>query len=356
VTIRAAGPSGKDRKVDLKIQTQSGSTVDEKALVVPGKGYQTFNDVNWSGIKLNPSKKELRLYVFFVSGNTNLCSIKVRIKPGQGSDGDDDGDDDDTDPHPVNRYIPFAVNAVEGYDDAKELDDAVYGQCKVGQPPIDEPDAQTTTDPKCKELGPCHISHTYDGETVTYNFKANGNGQKMYADITARVSSAPGSHRSFAMEIVHGHKVDAIEYFQTPGEGYHNFADVTWRKVPIDTSYDVHKLVIRFVNGNINLCSIQVEWHDHHQPTPPVSKPTPHPVATPTPKPVYKPTSGGGDTPPITFAAFDFDHAYDNSSGSQGNCYHSHRDGVDGKVTTDDTCMDRDHSQCQIGWTEAKGK
>ena len=49
--------------------------------------------------------------------------------------------DDDDDDAPVDKYIPFSVNALD-YDDALEFDDAVKGQCKVGQPPIGEPDAQ----------------------------------------------------------------------------------------------------------------------------------------------------------------------------------------------------------------------
>lgn len=360
VTIRAAAPS--DRKVDLKIQSQHGSTVDEKVLVVPGKGYQTFNDVIWQGIKVHPRKKHLRLYIFFIAGTTNLCSIKVKVKRDHGGGSDDDDDDDDDSHPPVTRYVPFALNALE-YDDSHELDDAVYGQCENGQPPIDEPDAQTTTDSICKELGPCHVSHTYEGEKVAYNFKSNGNEGKKYADITARVATASGSHKTFTMAIKHGDNLDKKEYFKFKGDGYQNFEDVNWYKVPIDTSYDTHVLEIGFENGNINLCSVEVAWHDHQQPTSPphpVSKPTLHPASKPTPRPVAKPSPGPPthtrDTVPATFAAFDFDHAYDKSPDhSQGNCYEGHKDGVDGKVTSDSVCIHRDNSHCQVGWTEPKG-
>jgi hypothetical protein len=365
VTLRGAGPPGQDRKVDLKIKTQYDKLVDEKSVIVQGKGYQTFNSVTWSGIKLDPKDKHLRLYIFFVAGNTNLCSIKIGITEGNDHGG---GDGDDSDDHgPVDRYVPFAINALE-YDSAKELDDAVYGQCKVGQPPIDEADAQTTEDAVCQKLGPCHIAFSYEGETVTYKFKTNKSGGSVYVDITARVASAPGSPKTFTMEIMHGSKVDGIEYFQTTAEGYHSFADITWRNVPIDASYDVHSLVVGFTNGNINLCSVSVDWNDNHPtlPSHPPHKPTPQPVSKPTPMPPHPsypqptptpPYNGGGDKTLVNFAAFDFDDAYDKSpKSSSGNCYEYHQNGVDGSYTSDHVCRERDDSHCFLGFTEAHGK
>ena len=140
VTIRAAGPNGKDRNVDLKIYTDSGSLEHEKTITVDGAGFQNFMDRTWSGIRLDPNKRQLRLFVFFVAGNTNLCSVKIAIASDRDPHPGDDDDDDDDD-GTVDKYIPFTVNALE-YDDAIELDDAVKGICKIGQPPIDEPDAQ----------------------------------------------------------------------------------------------------------------------------------------------------------------------------------------------------------------------
>jgi hypothetical protein len=142
VTIRAAGPNQKDRNVDLKIYTDYGSLEHQKTVTVNGDGFQNFMDRTWSGIRLDPNKKNLRLFVFFVAGNTNLCSINIAIEDGGDHPGDDDDDDDD-DNKAVDKYIPFAVNALD-YDDALELDDAVKGMCKIGQPPIDEPDAQVS--------------------------------------------------------------------------------------------------------------------------------------------------------------------------------------------------------------------
>ncbi|KAL3921131.1 MAG: hypothetical protein SGILL_002911, partial [Bacillariaceae sp.] len=352
-TLRAAGPPGKDRKMDLKIKNEYDKLVDQETVIVRGKGYQTFNYVTWKGIKVDKKDKHLRLFIFFVAGNTNLCSVKISVKDGGDHPSSDSSDSDDH--GPVDNYIPFAINALE-YDDAKEIDDAIYGQCKVGQPPIDEPDAQTTKDATCKELGPCHISHTYAGETVTYKFQTKKAVGTVYVDITARVASAPGSKKTFTMEIMHGKKVDAIQYFETRGHGYHNFDDITWKNVPIDTSYDVHKLVVGFTNGNTNLCSVSVDWNDKRPTMPPHPHPTSRPVAKPTPMP-HPTGGGGGDKAPITFAAFAFEDAYDKTpKESFGNCYKYHRDGVDGSYTSDQVCKERDDAQCFVGFTEPNGK
>jgi hypothetical protein len=70
---------------------------------------------------------------------------------GDGHDNSYDGDNID---HPIDRYVPFSINALD-YDEAKELDNSIQGDCKIGQPPSNEPDAQTTEDATCQKLGPC---------------------------------------------------------------------------------------------------------------------------------------------------------------------------------------------------------
>uniref|UniRef100_A0A7S4AQW4 ShKT domain-containing protein n=1 Tax=Pseudo-nitzschia australis TaxID=44445 RepID=A0A7S4AQW4_9STRA len=345
VSIRAA--SSKNKKVDLKIYTDYDSLVTSKSVVVPGKGFHNFTDVEWKDIKLKPDDKHLRLYVFFVQGSTNLCSIDIRIVKKE-----------DDDPHAINRFVPFAINALE-YDDAVELDDKIYGACIPGQPPIDEPDAQTTKDKVCRKFGPCHIGFTKKRESVTYKFATNGSGEERYADVTVRVSS--GVPKNFAMELFNGNYADEIKYFRTKGSGYDNFYDVTWHRVPVDTLYDVHKIVVTFIDGNINMCSIRVQWNGGQGPAP-VPYPTPHPTLRPTTKPLtpapYHNTPppyhhGPIETTPVTWSAFEYNSAYDTAADSyQGNCHNMNQDdGVDGSYTDDKVCKDRDDSKCYIGWT-----
>ena len=360
VVIRSAANNNKDREVEMKIYTDYDSLVAQKTVVVPGKGYQYFNDVVWNEIKLDPKEKSLRLYIFFVAGNTNLCSIGIHIK-GKGDDVghiDDDDDDDDDRYRGNDRFVPFAINALL-YDDAKERDNAIYGSCAVGQPPIDEPDAQNNDDPTCRKLGPCHISFTEEDESVTYKFKTEGSEEKTYVDITVRVSS--NRRKYFTIELLNGSKVEEIEYFQTKGGGYDEFSDLTWRRVPIDTSYDDYKILITFTEGNINMCSVRIDWSDE--------RPTQHPQVRPSPAPpttyptLWSPAQapfheGPKATPPVTWSAFEYEYSFETSPGSyQGNCHNYDRDdGVDGAYTNDKVCNERDDSVCFIGWTRPEGK
>lgn len=127
--------------------------------------------------------------------------------------------------------------------------------------------------------------------------------------------------------------------------------------MPIDTSYDVHELVIGFANGSINLCGVQVEQSlSNPKPShPPYSKPKP----TPQPHHNRQPTPHNQrEAPPVTYSAFEYDYAFDTTPNDmQGNCKDYDRDdGVDGKYITDEVCVDRDGSYCAIAWTEPHGE
>ena len=134
--------------------------------------------------------------------------------------------------------------------------------------------------------------------------------------------------------------------------------------MPIDTSYEVHELVIGFANGNVNLCSVQVKQsHSNRKPSqPPNPKPTSRPVSKPKPTPqphhYRQPTHYGRQGPPVTYSAFEYDYAFDTTPDNMhGNCKDYDRDdGVDGKYINDEVCIDRDDSYCAIGWTEPHGK
>jgi hypothetical protein len=89
-----------------------------------------------------------------------------------------------------------------------------------------------------------------------YRFKSDPkyaedhNGKKViYVDITARVASANGAKKNFAMEVQTSGKFDATEYFKTTGQGYQNFASIVWRKVPLATTSSIHNLIVTFTQG-----------------------------------------------------------------------------------------------------------
>jgi hypothetical protein len=78
ITIRAAGPDGVDRKVDLKLYTaDDDKLVDHQPVFVPGDGYQIFSDATWSGIELDSYKKNLRLYIHFTGKCVRTDTISI---------------------------------------------------------------------------------------------------------------------------------------------------------------------------------------------------------------------------------------------------------------------------------------
>lgn len=145
VTVRASAPS--PRNINLEIANDGNELGPVATKTVHGKGYDVFEDVVWENVQLEPYNPH-RLWVYFSEGNTNLCSVTVSSQVAV-------------------RPIPFSINALE-YDGSSELGNEILGKCVDGQPPITEPDAQTTTnkDAACQALGPCHIAFVQPQEYV----------------------------------------------------------------------------------------------------------------------------------------------------------------------------------------------
>lgn len=144
VTVRAAAPG--PRNINLEIANDGHELGPVATKTVKGKGYHEFEDVVWENVQLEPYNPH-RLWVYFSAGNTNLCSVIISSQV-------------------ATRRIPFSINALE-YDGSSELGNEIQGKCVDGQPPITEPDAQTTTkDAACRALGPCHIAFVQPTEYV----------------------------------------------------------------------------------------------------------------------------------------------------------------------------------------------
>ena len=203
-------------------------------------------------------------------------------------------------------------------------------------------------------------------EWLRYDFRANASTDY---DIRVRVAANAGG-RKIKLVVIRdsGHTVEHERVFTVPNKGWHGFSDLVWGDVQLEKGD--YALKVYFLTGKVNLCSAAVFYSDYRpskptpakptpmphpvskptphpvskptpnpvsKPTPhPVSKPTPHPVSKPTPHPVSKPTPHKGDTPPITWSAFEYDYAYDTTPDSyQGNCHDYDRDdGVDGMYTS----------------------
>ena len=253
------------------------------------------------------------------------------------------------------RLIPYRTNALN-FDFAVEKD-GVINDCAAVPPNDYGVDAQTTKDDdKCLELGPCHVAFAQPNEYVVYNFvtsedmvlKEGDGGLSVYVDITIRVASN-NRNKLVRMEIFDdiGRFIDDSDYgemgpgkdFYTPGLGYQNFEDITWKMVELISSsgqfYSKHRLLVAFSDGQVNLCSVKVEPSKY----------------SPSIPPNYS----------LTFPAIDYSNAYDKSERKYGNCDTSQNYDfdvggfstiADAQYTKDRICLDRDHSTCNIGWTQ----
>ena len=329
ITVRAAAPGPRNLYFEIYDDTQSFSASGRKSL--RGFGYHDFENVQWQNVQLGATNPHY-LYVHFPAGNTNMCSVGISVERPQ-------------------RLIPFTINALD-YDRAREFDNRISGQCQDGNPPLDEPDTQNTDDEQCEAFGPCHVAFTQPWEFVEYDFDhsdeyitnvADG-GSYVFVDITVRVASL--EIKKFQIEISNGDTLGPIQIFEAPGKGWQQYEDVTWRMLALEpregtskenayiedvqTPYFIsftcprktgtHSILLAFVEGNINMCSISVEYSRY--------------------------------SPPITFAALAYFGAGESSPhNDQGGC-NSRDDGVDVQPTSDEVCILRDRSICNVGWTD----
>ena len=164
----------------------------------------------------------------------------------------------------LKHYIPFATNSLD-YDVAFESDSTFEGGCnRLGNLPVDGPDAQNTEDQVCLELGGCHISHSLPGEYLIYRFghysgenEVNG---LLYVDVTVRVSSV--TSKQFTLQLLYNNdtEVAALQTLGTVGGSYDSYEDITWSNVPLRGSESIHSIKFIFTDGLINFCSISVQY------------------------------------------------------------------------------------------------
>eukprot|EP00537_Pseudo-nitzschia_pungens_P014295 CAMPEP_0172383816 /NCGR_PEP_ID=MMETSP1061-20121228/1626_1 /TAXON_ID=37318 /ORGANISM="Pseudo-nitzschia pungens, Strain cf. pungens" /LENGTH=551 /DNA_ID=CAMNT_0013112179 /DNA_START=144 /DNA_END=1799 /DNA_ORIENTATION=- len=265
VVIRAA--AGSNKKVDMKIYTDHEQLVAQKSVVVPGKGFQNFNDVMWKDIKLDPNDKRLRLYIFFVQGSTNLCSIDVRIKS--------------QDPVPI-PTVPMTWSAFD-FDEAYDTTpDSYQGNCHD----VDRDhgvDGSYTSDHICRNRddSKCYIGWTRSGEWLLYQFYADRDGRH---DIRARVA-ANAHDRKIKFVVTPDDGGPFGKVITVPNYGWSTFSDVIWEDVYLKKGH--YELQVYFVTGSVNLCSTAVYPSDSSPTTP---KPTLRPTRKPTRYPTNHPT------------------------------------------------------------------
>ncbi|KAG7374789.1 hypothetical protein IV203_013884 [Nitzschia inconspicua] len=299
VTIRVSAPG--PRTINLEIDDAGNEFRAGATKIIYGKGYHQFEDVVWENVEIQPYNPH-RLWVYFWAGNTNLCSVTISSQRAA-------------------RPIPFSINALE-YDAAFEVDTEIYGNCIEGQPPVTEPDAQTTLkDAACQALGPCHIAFVQPQEYVVYRFahsnewivRTKSGENKVFVDITVRVASL--KPRLFTIELEYDGLTSSSQSFWSIGLGWQEFQDVTFRMVSLDPTKDIHSVIVRFEEGSMNLCSITVEYSKQE--------------------------------PEVTWSALEYSYDYRQYPVVMGACLNL-GDDVAVFSNSDEMCLDRDGSFCRI--------
>lgn len=172
----AANKKGREIKVVL-FPPNSGAPLS-KTIAVPNDGWDGFNDIFWNDVHL-AQKGHFKLQVYFVSGQTNICSVAVyptRHRPRQPHPSPT--------PHPTRapvkapskapahppakppekRYPPITWPALD-YDYAEDKDPENYkGNC-YNHDRDHGVDAQVTSDKVCieRDHAYCNIAYTEPG-------------------------------------------------------------------------------------------------------------------------------------------------------------------------------------------------
>ncbi|KAL3905723.1 MAG: hypothetical protein SGILL_009560 [Bacillariaceae sp.] len=268
------------------------------------------------------------------------------------------------------------LNALE-YDGNVELDKLVDETSCVEGPPEDmdpfAPDAQTTIDDEeCRALGRCHISNTLAGESVSYLFfpqdimdvpsryeYSQVAQDVMIVDVTIRVAAAENSTRTVELQIFDSDGQDAgpPKEIAVEGYGFQEFGDLTWRNVQLNAMAMYNEIMVTFVDGKVNMCSIKVSLSDTEQSLseggelgavyiPTIVNATNNNTIETVPAPI----------PPTTWAALDYSTHDDIELVlplDQIDKYCNLRDdGVHGKRISDSVCKERDSSSCAVAFTE----
>jgi len=184
--------------------------------------------------------------------------------------------------------VPFDIGALQysGYYDSSEDH---RGNCDVTNPV----DAKSVSDSTCNARGgECTVGWTESGEWLRYDFAL---ADATTVDITIRLSSNRSS-KQLALDVDN----NVLATWNAPGQGFDTFEDRTLGNVSLAAGS--HELYIRFINGQINVCSVSVQYSAPAPTTPapttlapttlaPMVPPTPAPVVPPTPTPVVPPTA-----------------------------------------------------------------
>jgi len=231
----AANTPGKRLRIELN---PVGQPSYSETFNVISKGWQDYSDVVWDLLYLQENEYWLRVY--FETGGVNLCSVSVKDS--------------------WSRYYVHTPGTYSAlfYADIMDFTPQIkYGNC-------DDytkwsVDALVTTDPECvqaiseKEVA-CAIGWTQAGEKLTYQFETDG--VHKYVNLSFRISSNNPSRR---MEVALYTADPSLYVITSPGLGWDEYRTVTLENLYVG-AVRYHDIYIKFLDGNVNICSFGVEY------------------------------------------------------------------------------------------------
>ena len=202
--------------------------------------YYKFHDIVWENVQFDTQNVPERVFVEFLDGSTNFCSITIEETTWLSSEN-------------KRHTIPFDTSSQNYISFIEKSKNKRSGSCGVG--PMD---SQPNNDAICNSRGgDCNIGWTQSGEQVQYLIINNVNEQEATTtrrDVTLRMASLK-SNKNIRIEIEGTNQI--LDQVETPGLGYREYRDIVWSNVsfPRGTS----RLIVTFLSGGINLCSVSVK-------------------------------------------------------------------------------------------------
>lgn len=253
VRVRAASKLS-SRHMGMEVMTSNGSTVSSfETFDVPGNGWQSFDDLYWTAVNMQPGKYILKIYS--KSGSINVCSVAV-LPSGGGSGGGGGGDNEGS---PV--AVPGFYSAMFYTDESNDSTADSMGNCPYRR---DTPvDSKTVSDSVCKQATTefaqhCNIAFTEANEAVMYDI-TNTSG-KSSVKVTLRVASYRSRDLKVELLSATGSTVLATKTVSTVGSLNWDAYDTltVWNSVNVGGAKSF-RMKVTFLNGQVNFCAFGIE-------------------------------------------------------------------------------------------------
>lgn len=216
----------------VRVIVDNGGDTISRDLIVEGTGFFDFQDVMWERVRI-PGRGPERIFVEFVDGLTNFCSIRV---------------EETTLYLDKELEIPFHASAQTYISFYEKTPETRSGTCGPG--PVD---SQPTQDEICNERGSqCNIGWTEDGEQLIYLIK-NPSIVPTQHDVTLRLASLRSGRRVLLQ--IEGYEETYM--FRASGKGYQAFEDFTATGVTFPPGSS--RLIVTFVDRRVNFCSLSIQ-------------------------------------------------------------------------------------------------